>query len=362
MKAKQPGNRRKNQMIFLGTTVFVCLIAFAVIASVGIQDDQATVLVINGEEVSAEEYRKLLDENRAYTFSYFKKNYGVDHSSDFWESRYGNEKPIDVIRKKTFEDLVRLKVQQILAKQKGVVKDISYSRFLSILEEENSRRKEAVQKGQVIYGPEQYRERDYYRTTFDNLKYELKKKLLEEQPFQETELKQYYTENLESLFKKQDSIQIRKIYIPHSSEGELSESDAQVKMEELKQSIQSAGDFDQVCESLKTDDSEDTNLMFCEEQEFTEMTARSDTMRAGLLLGQAQELEVGQVSEVFEENDVLYIIKCLEKEVGRKTGYEEAKGRIQLILMDLKYEEIVNQLVKQASIQFMPEYDGIVPK
>jgi len=47
-------------------------------------------------------------------------------------------------RKKALDDIVEVKVQQILAKEKGIIESTDYREFLKELENENRQRKDAL--------------------------------------------------------------------------------------------------------------------------------------------------------------------------------------------------------------------------
>jgi hypothetical protein len=61
---------------------------------------------------------------------------------------------------------VRRKVEQIIMKETGVQKDISYVGFLEGLRSENERRQRMRASGGRIYGPETYGEREYFEHVF----------------------------------------------------------------------------------------------------------------------------------------------------------------------------------------------------
>ncbi|MGO4376580.1 hypothetical protein AB4Z21_38660, partial [Paenibacillus sp. MCAF20] len=57
------------------------------------------------------------------------------------------------LKEDVLDTLIRRKLEQIWAKQKGMVKEIAYHDFVQEWKEENKRRKKAVADKEVIYGP-----------------------------------------------------------------------------------------------------------------------------------------------------------------------------------------------------------------
>ena len=103
--------------------------------------DNLTVATVNSEPISVREFKRQLAQKSSDIYTYFREKHGVvGDSKDFWTTSYGGEVPIDMARDKTLKECVNVKAQQILAKQNGILNDISYAAFLSDLSKENRRR------------------------------------------------------------------------------------------------------------------------------------------------------------------------------------------------------------------------------
>ncbi|KRE34417.1 hypothetical protein [Paenibacillus sp. Soil522] len=76
----------------------------------------------------------------AQTYSYFKTKYGENPGANFWTTTYDEEQPIRYAREATLQDEIRIKVQQLLMKQNGIITDAGYNAFLSQWSDENSKR------------------------------------------------------------------------------------------------------------------------------------------------------------------------------------------------------------------------------
>lgn len=117
------------------------------------QMNNNVVLIVNGEKINKEEYDFLSSCSIKYLNSYVDEKYDLD------------------TRK-----VLLIRAEQILLKEKGVIEDYSYTKFMEQLKKENEKRKEAIENNQVIYGPKQYDKKvyfDYYysecRTYYRNI-------------------------------------------------------------------------------------------------------------------------------------------------------------------------------------------------
>ena len=158
------------------------------------------VATVNGEPVSATELTARMPEYRAAVVQYFLNNHQADYTKDFWNTAYDGKTPSEMLIEKAMDDLVRIKLQQILARENNMLEDISYAAFLEQWQQENTRRQTAVNNGQVVYGPVQFSEQMYYRYYLSKLILELKHKLAENGlNVSDNNLKQYFEEEYDAI-------------------------------------------------------------------------------------------------------------------------------------------------------------------
>lgn len=135
------------------------------------------VAVINGEPVSASEYRLVMDRKSAEVYTYFKQTRNLDDHLGYWSEDSGPDGPLAKLRQIVRDELTRIKVCQGLAKSRGLLADTTFTAFQSKFERENARRLAAKSAGEVVYGPTQYRMPMYYYVQFGNLIHELTRTL-----------------------------------------------------------------------------------------------------------------------------------------------------------------------------------------
>jgi len=155
------------------------------------------VATINSEPVSAGEYRLIMERKTAEVFSFMKQHRDLDDHPGYWRENTGPDGPLAKLRELVRAELVRIKVYQGLAKEKGLVKETSFAGFQAEFERENARRGAAKSAGQVIYGPAQYRMGTYYYILLGDLAYKLKQALAKEleSKISDSEIEKYYEAN-----------------------------------------------------------------------------------------------------------------------------------------------------------------------
>jgi hypothetical protein len=85
-----------------------------------------------------------------------------------------------LLKLRTLDTIIYIKVQQLLARKYGLKVVINYPDFLKAMEQENAKRQQAHEMGEVIYGPLNYSESSYFSYTYSNTIINLKRKLEEE--------------------------------------------------------------------------------------------------------------------------------------------------------------------------------------
>lgn len=159
--------------------------------------ENTTVATINGEPVSAEEYSLVMMRQAPRVYSFLKREKNLDDHLGYWNPDTGPDGPFAKLREMTLDELTKIKVQQAMAKQKGITQDSSFVTFRDGFQKENQRRKEALANGTVIYGPKQYDETTYYFVLFGDLTHHLKQKVSKETAaaIPEEEIRKFYDEH-----------------------------------------------------------------------------------------------------------------------------------------------------------------------
>jgi len=349
---------RRHVRPLLAPAVIAMLLSFPTVVSCG-EHPGTWVAKVNGEPISVRLFERGMVRNRASAYQYFRQKYGAEDSADFWTTPYDGEAPLEWIKQKTLDECVRIKVEQVFARDHGVIADAGYGAFLASLERENERRRQALAAGEPIYGPQQYTEDTYFTYFFTNMVLELKKRLSRggELFALEATLREYYESVKHELYDRGDRVKIWTIEIPfRRREGQsedLTREEARAKIEEVKARLERGDRF----EDLAGEYNENGSL---NERTMDDDSARFDWRRRPDMREHAMKLGEGETSDIFEERGAFCIVKCVEKDALGYMPFDEVKGNVRTRYTDAKYEALINRMVSGAQVEInRPVYDQI---
>lgn len=348
-----PKQKKKKRVI-----IYAILIGILFVVPIGVYSYQHSqknqvvkaIAFINGEPISENEFDLFFSRQRANVYSYFHSTYSVSEEDDFWHTSYNGKIPIVTAKELTLEILKKVKLEQQLMKENGILQDATYNTFLMNLETENKRRQEALDNNQVIYGPKQYQENTYYDYLHSNRLIALKE-VMGEKIFHASDdkLEVYYHESKDQYpdYKKQDYIRTQCIKVPYVQNGKsiMSQNDALSRINEAK-------------EQLKTSSFEDVLKKYNEHQEpveiiFDHTTARQNIKYESELYMPVSELEVEDISQVIHFNGAYYIIKCVERINGGYQDFNDYEDIIKDRYIEALYAEYVESLMKDATVDII---------
>ncbi|WSQ13258.1 hypothetical protein OG604_38965 [Streptomyces sp. NBC_01231] len=155
----------------------------------------AVVATIDGQHIPVREFALYLGQERAATFTHFRQKFGTADGPHFWTTPHDGQTPASYLRERALADVTRATVELNLAHQDGLVADSGYGSFLHNWERENARRRNAVAAHQVIYGPVQYTESNYFTYVLNNLAAALRDRLTDTRAITtpDSALRSYFT-------------------------------------------------------------------------------------------------------------------------------------------------------------------------
>ncbi len=313
------------------------------------------VAKVNGEPIAVREFERRVLGNRAAAYSYFAGKYGATDSAEFWTTSYGGEAPLAWVKERALQECVRIKVEQILARHKGVVEDISYGAFLERLAQENERRRKALELGQPIYGPMQYEEDQFFSYLLSNVVIEVKRRLAQgELRASDEELREYYEVVKDKWYARGARVRVWTISASFRKGGETATRDqARARMEEVKAKLDQGARFEELARRYN----EEGTLG---EVAFDDASARFDATSRPALREAAVKLSVGESSGIIEDRGAFCIAKCISREALGCAPFEEVQSNVRLRYTDEKYEEMIADLVRKATVEInRPVYDAI---
>lgn len=348
---KKKGINKTGVILILSIIIAISALLAALLAyrNEFIYNDFSKVAMVNGEPVYVREYKMRLKSNSNEGLELFSEKNMLKNDSDLLSSSLKSKAPDEVVKQNVLEDIIRIKVQQKLAMEKGIIDSTDYKDFLKELEKENEKRNDAIKNNKVIYGPENYGEIEYYSYKFDNMVKELKNKLKESEfLISESEIKEMYLRLKESRFKIPDGIEIQAVIIPFVDEkGIISDEkkkNAEQLIEEAKMRIEKGESFEKIADAYKKH-GEILDHYFTKEEQLSKNIPYPE------FLQEAKKLIPGQVSDIIERTTDYSLLICKSKEEWGYVSYEEASKILRDEQIEKEYEEYIDELVKEADVQ-----------
>lgn len=248
--------------------------------------------------------------------------------------------------KESFDILLENKALLKILMDSKLIESDSYEDILKHLNKENKNRKEAKEKGEVIYGPVEYSEKQYYEYLLSEGRAELER-LVEGEHKENIEKrsKEFYEENIEN-FKIEDGLKCEIISISFINE------DGSVSNEEKKNAKKLADDIKNNFTSEKHTSLENV----CKnEMDFNYENKSIDDNYKAEIKSLAMELDINEVSTVIEFNGAYHIIRCLDR---YDQGYEEfnlIKDQIYVMEIDRLISELIDKEIKDMNIEVHEE-------
>lgn len=351
MKRKVGSSKKTRWILFVFSVLGICLVL--VFLGIGVYMSRSYIAKVNEEAVSYAEFKQQISLNRANVLNYFNQKYGVQDSKSFWTSSFGGEVPLEVLKQKALNECVKIKLQEILAREKGVITDVSYDSFLEGLKAENAKRSNAAKNHEPVYGPLRLDENGYLNYFLGNMIMKLKEKLAEnELKASEDELQSYYRSVKDKLYKYEDTVRISVIKLAFGADGKkVNTEEKKQKLKEIQaieDRLKNGEDFDQVIKDAVEGGIKGLSKV---DRTLDKDTARNDFKTEPVLMDAIKNIMPGGISGMFEENSAFIIVKCLDRKGGGYKNFDEIKGSVASAYVNMKYDELIEGLIKDANVK-----------
>lgn len=316
------------------------------------------VAQVNGEEISLREFKRSLHQNREIVASQLREKYGTEDETDFWKNSDDKASTLNILKEKSLNDCVRFKIEQLAAKEKGLISDTGYEKFSTAFNEENERRKKALERGEVIYGPKQYNEEFYYDYLFGAAIRNLKEKLSREAfDVSEQNLESYYETHKAERYRRKDTVKIQIISIDYSGgKGEsarIARDKARETMAEIRQRVGVDANFFESAEKF-------ANRITVSEKTLNPTRQNEGGEEQSQLEAKAARLNIGEMSEVFEENKAFHTVKCVGRIASGYFDFDEIREVVKSNYIDEQYRLFIDKKAQAAEVEINRKiYDGI---
>lgn len=328
--------------------------AYVMLSGVWKPNKEAEVVHINGQPVSASEFKLILDRHRSEVYRYFNDKYGVKDSVSFWSLTINGENPGEMAKKLALKELVSWKVQLDLAQKYGLIPDSSYASFLDRLRTENKQRKEDQLNHKPVFGPLSFDEQTYYSYEKSNLTSQLKKTLAQQVwKVSDESFVQFYDQNKERLYKEPYTMKIHKAGISfldrdHIANEQWKEESFQL-LTQAGQAISNGTSFDKAIDQI----SKSSALSVVRgDQTFSPDTVLQDSRMDKEIWNAAASLQPGQVSDPIEAFDgAYYLIELTDKKDNGYKPFDLIRDQVEAAYLDQRYDEFLNKEIQQAKVE-----------
>ena len=325
------------------------------------QGSVQTALTVNGYEVSREEFRWFMEQERGGVFRHFKTRHNLEDGKDFWTHEMGGTTPKAMLQSNTVARVTREKAEQILFLELGLVQDIRYAAFLAQLEKLNQEREQAARQGRTVYGPVRYTQIQFYQHWKATLRAQAREKLAEDRwPPREEDLRKFYDENrapfralpLSTL--EVVTVQARK----KPATGERAEA-VQSAAGSILEKLRAGGSLSNVLKEQPKGEALDVSGQRFEEinaDRLGELFPDEGQVKAVLALAPGKTvLLVGPDREV-------RVVRCLGRTSGEVRPYEAVRQQVRERWLAQQYDRHLERLAGQVKVQVHQEaLDALFP-
>jgi hypothetical protein len=306
--------------------------------------------VINQQEVSREEFRWFMEQERGGVFRYFKTKHNLENGKDFWTREMGGTTPKAMLQSNTVARVIREKAEQILFLELGLVLDIRYAAFLAQLEKLNREREQAARLGRTIYGPVRYTQLQYYEHWKATLRAQAREMLAEKRrPPTEEELRKFYDRN-RVLFRALPSTTLEVATVQALSKPATRERADAVRSAagKILARLKAGGSLADVVKERRDD-----GTIAVSGQRFAEI----NTDRLAELFPAEEQLRVvlalapGETVLLVDSDGVAKVVRCRGKAGGAVRPFEAVQRQVRERWLAQQYDRHLERLVDQAKVQ-----------
>ena len=161
---------RKKQFLKIGIAVLVIAVAGIVAGVVRYRMDNRFDLTVGGHTISKDEYVNCMKSVEYDTKMQIQQDYDAVYEDGFWGKKYDGKYGYEILTENTVEQLKYVHAVYDLAEECGDVSDSSYEALEKRWKDENAKRSEKVEKGEVVYGLKEYTFQLYLQYEMSTLK------------------------------------------------------------------------------------------------------------------------------------------------------------------------------------------------
>lgn len=324
--------KKKNSLVIIGVILLVLFVAL-VGARQREQAFQGALMTVDGVEVPTEEFALFLQDQKALTVNYFVQTYGAEYGADFWTTAFNQEVPLEKAKKLALEKLIRVKVEQQMAKELGLIKD---SKFETIVE--------MMDKDKSIYGADNLDIFQKYSVYHSKLVLEAEQKhKLAQSDISEEALQVKYEEVKDTIFNAPDDLEVMVLEI-EGKEGQVAEQ----YLQEIRQELEAGTTLSELERKYQ-----DICMITSYIKNYGAAEGKDENMsEVNLILKEeAYELQKGEITQPMLYGNTYYLTICIDREENGVANFEEVKVIVEDIIKEEKFEAAIDTQIDQARVK-----------
>lgn len=305
-----------------------------------------TALQINGLELPLDQYQEELSAAVPEVYRHFEQQYGISVQDEpgFWNSTYGGENPVEYAHQVVIDKWRRYQVILQEAKDNGLIEDISWDGLQALWQQENQTRKEKLEAGEIVYGPQSFSWDGFLDVTimgfFDDLT-----QIYATSQFRlaDDAMRQIYEKEKDEKYTYDDTITINIIRIPYNLDN--MEEKSRIVFE-IQKFIQEGGTMEQAASQYGIP---------LESTQFLAENAYEDNRKDGVIRSVALELSPGQISDVIHDSSrrCFAIAACTQRIPQGYIPLEDVKEDIQRAYSQECLTLRIETLIQQAQVEIL---------
>lgn len=335
---KKKAHTKKSKKLFATAAGAIVLIAAAIVWGVVQHTENTVSFHLGSQQVTTPIFKQVMEQQIGQvTLELQQKGYATGDQA-FWTEEKDGQKPVELLKDRTMEQLRKLAAAYELAKEEGIEPEGGLGGVINRMEQENKDRAQKIQNGQVVYGLSNFSFSPYveyelswmesqYCVDLDNPNMQIS----------DEERQRYYEENKQTQFQKNDDIALDYIRIDCADLDQQQIETRKAQLVELSGKISADNTLAQAAKQYPDlqDDVEQMDLASSEVSSYTRII--------GDVLDYAADLTAGQATQVIDENGFLYLIQCTSRTVNDYMPMDQVVDNINKALREQRYQQLLEQ-------------------
>ncbi|WP_053983607.1 peptidylprolyl isomerase [Niameybacter massiliensis] len=343
--------KRLKKRVILGVIVVLSGLIFMTV-TMGATKGQETYLKINQKSIGKDEIYFIVSSMKSSVISQVQGKYGLAYNESFWDTQVDDTTPRNILEEKVIETLVRNTVIEELLSAEGILQYDSFEAFNKLLVNVNEMRKKAVANKEVIYGPIEYSQFDYYNYLMANNLITLRERYMASEKVELTDdrLRAYEQSHPELIHTEAHTLNTDLIYMKFVEEdGTINAHKEQLYFTSMNEIYRLLEEGKEIEELLKLY----PDLLSYEAHLFTEETERQDMNSYGNLMEALNQVKEGAFTPVTRDNGAYYIGILNKKEEGDKRPFEEYRDFLAIKYTEEWIQNHIDTLAATAEVQIL---------